>query len=1376
MELKIYNQNKELKLTVDTSSSSTWNMELMAENAVSATFTHPFFVALDVNDYVILEGVKFSINKEYKPKQTSTQEYSYTVKFYGPEHDAQRVMYLNLTDGQYSSEFVLDGSPRQHLQRWVENMNRIYGQTLWSIGDVVVLPNQTIEYNNMTCWDALSSIADAFETEWWADGYVINLCRCERGERVSLGYMQGMISLNQSENSNDVKFFTRLIPLGSTKNIDRNRYGFSRLQLPDRATYVDRNTHYGLFETVEEAAFTDIYPHYKGTVSSVRQEEKAGEDKKPFTVYYFKDNGMDFDPCQYEIAELVKHITFQTGDLAGRDFEANYDSKTKEWEIINTYPDETTQVPGGNLIPKPEDEYIPWNFSLPAEYERRAEQEYKAAVDDYLAKFSDDTAKYGGDTDYIYIDKNNITLQLGQSVQLLSNEYFGEAGARNSRMTKVVRKLDNLSSATIECTNQVGKGWKKSVDSSLEQLKYVVAQQQEESVLDILKSWDSREITDYRVLSALRTLKEINLRALSRLKNDEAAGLITFLKGVMIGDKGRGITVENNDSVTAVIDQLKNILNIASPSFVSGDLGAGFILKEDAETGESYFEVDRMLVRKLAYFVELVIKRLSHVGGEIVLTPASIKCTKVEEREDSYRCFFDREDDEKSLVQEFRVDDQARAQTFNIAEEEIHNVSNQFYWRRVTEVKDNYIDLSKEDCDTGSGIPTVGDHIVQLGNRSDTTRQNAIILSTVGDDAPSIKQYKGIDSYELAGKEVTIISKDLNMFLGNFISITTGKSVDAMIGELQSNFDIIKEQTDKEYTLWFFDYDPALDNLPASEWDTDELKVMHEQDMFYNSLTGHGYRFEKSESTWVWNDITDHQTLKALENASKAQDTADGKRRVFVEQPTDEQAYDVGDLWTNAVYGEDEVKYENDTLVCKIAKAAGEAFSISHWNPSAKYTTAEIKNMGDSLLQIVSNNKEDIYKAMATTDEVISGISERLGIVQDSAQNSATYINQTRDKIESVVSNFDDNGNVLESSAVITTAKMNAMLSTKFDEDGKLINSAGLVTTAYANTMYAFDANGNIVSFIEQTVSDISINAKHINLNGAVTFSSFSTDLQVTINNKVNADDIGELAYKDVVEKASLGNTLIDGGFIRTSLINVDELVVKHISGGTGDFTGTVNMRDGSMGGFIVSNNSIQSNSNAYDGGFGNNGYHSSSFSLHAGGYDTAFLCFQSSQKWAGIGLNCLPATTSIQAMGRFEDTNTSAYSFAKIGLYISITGAPTHDGSENHGNSALYIPKGHISGYRRRLRRSGSSTTLSVMDSILICTNTVEITVTLPSDAEDGQEFWMISGNRKRVNVVAASKDRITASGEYFSTDRWHVYIYDAFNGIWLYSYMNYN
>lgn len=714
MELNIYNQSGELKLTASVTSSSTWNLELMRENALSLTFTIPVCVSLQVNDYIILEGVRFSVKKEYKPRKKNSQKYSYSVKFYAPIHDAQQVVYLHLTDGQYEPQFSLDGSPREHLQKWVDNMNRIYGEERWRIGDVIDAPNQNIEYSNTTCWDALASMADIFSTEWWSDGFYINLCRCERGERVELGYMQGLTSLTPTENSDDVKFFTRLIPLGSTRNIDRSRYGFSRLQLPDRAKYVDRNTDYGLYEHVEEDAFAGIFPHYTGTVSSVRSQEKTGNDGKPFTVYYFKDEGMEFDPCDYEIAGLVKQLSFQSGELNGRDFEANYHSESKEWEIINTYPDEDTQLPGGNLIPHAGDKYIPWNFRMPEAYEKQAELDYKAAVDDFLSSYSEDITKYGGDTDYTYIEKHSVPLQLGQSVRLLSEEYFPCSGYRDTRMTKVTRKLENLSMATVECTNRVGKGWKRSLESNLNGLQYVVGGLLDRSVIEVLKSWDNREASEYNVFSALRSLTEF----INKKKDDAAQGIITFLKGLLIGENGSGITVLENGMSQAVVDYL--------------------------------------YVKVKAVFDELEVKKKTYVGGEQVISHAGMKCIKVEELEDVYRCYMKAEEDGIEIENRFTPGSLAIAQECNIRTGVSQHVGNRYYWRLVTSVGKDYIDLSKADCDPNveNDIPAAGDDIVGLGHNTDITRQGAIILSSVNEVSPSILMYQGINDFTLVGKEV----------------------------------------------------------------------------------------------------------------------------------------------------------------------------------------------------------------------------------------------------------------------------------------------------------------------------------------------------------------------------------------------------------------------------------------------------------------------------------------------------------------------------------------------------------------------------------------------------------------------------------------------
>lgn len=750
MELKIYNRSGELKLTVSTSSSSTWNQELMKECSVSVSFTHPSYVMLDVEDYVLLEGVKFSIKKEYKPKQKNRQTYNYSVKFYAPIHDAEQVMYLHLTDGEYNPQFSLDGGPREHLQKWVDNMNRIYGHEVWSIGDVVVADNRTIEYNNVTCWDAATMIAEAFGTEWWADGFTFNLSRCEHGEPVELGYMRGLTSLVQSENSDSVKFFTRLIPLGSTRNIDPSRYGFSRLQLPDRAKFVDRNTNYGLYEYVEEDAFAGIFPHYTGSVTAVRSEEKTGDDGNKFTVYYFKDSGMEFDPCENEIAGLVKHVSFQTGDLAGRDFEANYDSKTEEWEIINIYPDEETQIPGGNLVPAVGDKYIPWNFRMPVEYEKQAELDYKAAVDDLLAKYSDDISKYGGDTDYIYIDKNHVPLLPGQRVRLLSDKYFSVFdGYKDTRMTKVVRKLDNLSVATIECTNEVGKGWRKQLDSDIGQLKYVINEKIAQMFIEVLKTWDMKEPSNYNVFSALRSRAEF----LSKKYPDETKYLMKFLAGLEVGE------------------------------FEQGSTGVG-IYKDEA--GNWHIETDYLDVRMKFTAKEVEIQKVFHIGGAEIKSSASMKCIRVEELEDAYRCYMNTTDKDRQVIRnQFKVDDQAYVQTFNLERQADGTMGNHFLWRLVTAVGTDYIDLSKSVAALASDAPKAFDDIVQLGYRGtdDPSRQVAVIDAGAGEGAPYYRQYVGINSFHLPEPETQLKPGD-NEFTGK-VHIEPGSTGLDNIGGLE---------------------------------------------------------------------------------------------------------------------------------------------------------------------------------------------------------------------------------------------------------------------------------------------------------------------------------------------------------------------------------------------------------------------------------------------------------------------------------------------------------------------------------------------------------------------------------------------------------------
>lgn len=271
------------------------------------------------------------------------------------------------------------------------------------------------------------------------------------------------------------------------------------------------------------------------------------------------------------------------------------------------------------------------------------------------------------------------------------------------------------------------------------------------------------------------TPKFLDDNALSKVKQDAAQEIIRFIKGLTLGENTGG----NNFGISSDgIATLKEVVSAAfrSAAFRSGALGSGFKLGKYSDSEDSYLEVDRLLVRKTAEFIKLVIRELQSVGGEIVLSPASMKISKVDFlqkgtllpeygtyplRYDVYRCSFLTKRGDEEITNPFAVNDLVRCQTFNIKEGTTANAKNKYYWRRVMLVGTDYIDiLALSGGNYGDSQPEVGDELVQMGNTTDTARQSVLYLSAYGDDSPSIKLYKGVNDYTLAGKEIFVVSPD----------------------------------------------------------------------------------------------------------------------------------------------------------------------------------------------------------------------------------------------------------------------------------------------------------------------------------------------------------------------------------------------------------------------------------------------------------------------------------------------------------------------------------------------------------------------------------------------------------------------------------------
>ena len=227
---------------------------------------------------------------------------------------------------------------------------------------------------------------------------------------------------------------------------------------------------------------------------------------------------------------------------------------------------------------------------------------------------------------------------------------------------------------------------------------------------------------------------------------------------------------------------------IISDNFVSGPLGEGMNLIRRDSSGKSYLEIDKIFARYRAVFAALEIRKLTYAGGNYIFSPAGATCTMVEDKEGFYRCYFTADDGEKAVENLFRTDDFVQCRESNIKSGTYENISNRYYWRRCIATGDDYIDLSKSDCDTDSDIPAIGDSMVTIGNKTVSTRQNAIIISVYGEGSPSFIQYKGINTFSLEGKAKIIISPDQNRFTGKF-TFETGEDAEESIGNIQNNLD-----------------------------------------------------------------------------------------------------------------------------------------------------------------------------------------------------------------------------------------------------------------------------------------------------------------------------------------------------------------------------------------------------------------------------------------------------------------------------------------------------------------------------------------------------------------------------------------------------------
>ena len=1190
---------------------------LMKEDYIILPFSVQDPVYFKLGDYVDMAGVLddalggklakiYELVDLYQPTYNQqTGGYDYKLKLdadymkwknkkfkFTPEHGGQ--------EASWSLTATLDA----HLDVFLRNLvalgykNRGNAYT-YSIDSTVISASKLITYDNTNMIDALTLMAETFGCEWWVDSSVIHFGRCEFGDAVELEIGKEIASMSRSNSKGT--FATRVYAFGSTRNIPENYREVDesmvvngvvqkRLMLPEGTPYIDAYPDMETEEAVEAiVVFDDIYPHRIGTMSNVttfeRTEDVEGEDgettQETYTVYRYKDTGLNFS-SEYILPNQELRITFQSGSLMGMDFGVTFnpnESQPEEqlWEIVRN-EDYGVMLPNDTLKPKDGDTYILYGYDIKMVSDTlipEAEQELKERAEDFVERSKVDDGTYTAtlDSDWVYDDTINRTFGLGQRVNLKNPAYF-----ENGRVSRILGFEFNLDIPHDSQVYTIGESTAYSRFGEIEDKLNGVSFGGQSYVgvgggsgsggsggFYIIRTNDSTPPSDDNVFSALRSLSTF----LRKDRADSTRYLLSLLGG-------------------AITD------NLQSQAFAAGPFGTGYLLKRDPSTGKSYLEIDELYVRLKAYFDTLEIKHLSHVGGRIVLSPAAMECNRAEivdatydylfdsagsqiydslndevmvpvgGGEQAYRCYFKQTDGEKEIVNEFAVDDLVQCREFNVKTNISRNVSNQYYWRRVINVGDDYIDLSMDDCDTGSMEPKAGDTIVTIGNKTDVNRQHVVFLSSYDDDAPCMKFYSGINSYSMLNKEVTVISPnaDKNVFTGQVVikpgsagfgNLTDAPDMGVIEQEIQEAKDAAEDAKQDaadvqnsvadftEYVNGAFS-DGIITEAEAKAIATYINIVNNEKksaESTYNELYNNSY-LEGSAKVGLANAKS--YLFSAIDALISSVNTAiaDGKT-------------------TTAEKNDVDAKYATFNTRCAAFYEACEAANQSIQDKLKGYSD-NAQKAADEANQAASNAMEDANDAKNSVNNLKNFTDSAFedGII---SRAEATAIAKYINTVNATKKEMDSTYTTLYNNPYLTGSAKSSLYSAKNSFNSattnlvNAINSAiadGKTTTSEKNTVDSrFTTFNNAYASLATAIGNANESIQDKIKEEAIAESKKDLDSQIgDVTDKAKDDlakQLGYANYEEMVYYAERNESPITGGHINTALIETDLLVTSAV-------------------------------------------------------------------------------------------------------------------------------------------------------------------------------------------------------------------------------------
>lgn len=852
--IQIKRNNKVLFTLEDFGEGSMLSYQLMDHHYIILKFTTATPVYFEIGDSVeIPDFGYFELTSSYFPKHNDSDGYDYEMQMdayymawknklckYRPQHGANETSFNLTTTVGVHMNVILGNLKALGLTYNGKEFSVDY--TTYNNKAFDVQKRFLIEYGSISILDALNSICseDALNCEWWIDGSIIYLGYCEMEGQTTFEQDVNVLSMSYSESKST--YITRLYAFGSDRNIPKGYFtgadadvttdgvATDYLMLPNKE--VDSDGFYakdGYLENVNVVKndkqaiegvvmFEEEYPKVESVVSSIKTYDSTvdNEDGTKTTQTFWQVTSTDSFTNSFKESWIKSNLTlgikFTSGALMGMEFDVSFKviDKVNYFEIVanDTYG---RTLPDGVMCPKVGDKYFLFNWDATKITDTdliptaqlslfdRAKQYYQKTM------ISNSNFTCTMDGDKFYNDGIYDYHPLGEQVKLI-NDMFAQVDAdgkhyRNSRIIGMEIPLDipydhpQYIVGEKAATSRLGKLEDKVDSIKVNGMQIGGTGSGNGEGVYVIGMNDTTPASDSNVYSARRSRMEF----VSRLQDNTAKGTVTwekvqkFVQGILIGNNNAYSIDANGNAILSSV-----LVNLLKSLDFNESEQSGFAIKQRSD-GKYQMLLTDLIVWGKAIFNTLLIRELSYVGGNIVLSPAAGKISYIKEVYSEttneligWKCYLLADDGTTATINSFKVDDQVRCKTFNIKAGVYENVSNKDYWRIVTKVstenevitdaeghelydgkKFAWIQIAKDNCMEGSDNPAVGDTIVLMGNRIDRSRQHLLMMETEGDSAPTFTMYRGINSYSLKGKSIFDVGFNGINIVSKYYHITT---------------------------------------------------------------------------------------------------------------------------------------------------------------------------------------------------------------------------------------------------------------------------------------------------------------------------------------------------------------------------------------------------------------------------------------------------------------------------------------------------------------------------------------------------------------------------------------------------------------------------